>query len=134
MFHEFRVTNKFECSCHRLSYCISKSPFCKIRVCFRERFLENGRNGYLQIIHSFHRTLLETHKDHFQQHSISGSGFSRFFLCIFADLNCLYLENKKFYEKSLPQILRPYHFQSAWKILRKSNMSFPRKTCYRVTD
>ena len=52
-------------------------------------------------------TFLRAHSDHFLQHRISILGFSRFFFYIFADFNCLYLENKTLYKRSLQQIFRP---------------------------
>ena len=120
---EFRVTNKqirmiafiyllFACiSCgisklfdiKRFLYCISKSklPHCNIGYVFGSIFLKTAENVGLQIFHSYSRIFLGMQRDHFQEQRTSGLKFSRFFLNIFAYLNCLYFENKTFYEKSL---------------------------------
>ena len=91
----FRVVSKLF-DVKRFSYCILKLPFCNIRVRFGSVFLKTAENGCLQIIHSYSRIFLGMQSDHFKEQRTSGSGFSRFFLYIFAYLNCLYLENKTF--------------------------------------
>ena len=71
-----------------------------VGIVFGRVFLKTAANGYLKMIHSYSRFSLGTHRDHSQLHRMSGSGFSRFFLYIFANLYCLYLENKTLFRKS----------------------------------
>ena len=62
-------------------------------------FLKTAANGHLKLTHSYSRFSSGTHRDYSQVHRISGSGFSRFSLYIFANLYCLYLENKTLFRK-----------------------------------
>jgi hypothetical protein len=56
------------------------------RVRFRSHFFKTVANGYLKGTHFYSRFSLGTHRDYSQLHRIAGSGFSRFFLYIFAKL------------------------------------------------
>ena len=67
---------------------------------FGRIFLKTAANGYLRVTHSYSRFSLGTNRDYSQLHRTSCSGFSRFFLYIFANLYCLYLENKTLFRKS----------------------------------
>ena len=109
--HSYQTFSRY--ALQKYPYCKSKLPFCcksnqfrskkkerNVGVVFGRVFLKTAANGYLKMIHSYSRFSLGTHRDHSQLHRMSGSGFSRFFLYIFANLYCLYLENKTFFRKS----------------------------------